>query len=107
MMAAGWGSRGCNGDEGGDSGGDCGDGVVVRWLWWRWGGGGGYGDGSCGGCSGGFGGGGWSVVESDMVDIIDRVMGSLFGFAGNARRKVFWRRPEVVAVVAGWPAVGR
>nr|GEU52127.1 E-beta-farnesene synthase [Tanacetum cinerariifolium] len=92
--------------------------ATVVMVWWfggygvqrrqggAWGCGGGYVDGSCGGCSGGFGGGGWRVVESDMVDLIDRVMGSLFGFAENARRKVFWWRPEVVAGVAGWPAVG-
>nr|GFB27665.1 hypothetical protein [Tanacetum cinerariifolium] len=102
MMAAGWGSKGCNGDEGGDSDGDCGDGVGVRWM--------------CrGGCSGGFGGGGWRVVESDIWDRIDRKTGIIFGFAGNARRKSFSAaaggggRPEVVVSGGGlrWWWLGR
>nr|GFB75349.1 hypothetical protein [Tanacetum cinerariifolium] len=40
-----------------------------------------------GGC--GDGGGGWRVRESGVGDRIDRVVGSLFGFTGNARRKSF------------------
>nr|GEW04612.1 reverse transcriptase domain-containing protein [Tanacetum cinerariifolium] len=74
MMAVGWGSRGCNGDEGGIvvrerwCGGDFG---VVAALWWcyKW--------------------WGWGVRESDIGDRIDRLMGSLFGFAGKSPPEKF------------------
>nr|GEY44044.1 hypothetical protein [Tanacetum cinerariifolium] len=72
----------CGGDKPaveGDSGeGDCHGvemacGVVVGLLWW-----------------GDHNGGGWRcVMESEVVDLIDRETGTFLGFAENARRKSF------------------
>nr|GFA51912.1 hypothetical protein [Tanacetum cinerariifolium] len=87
----------------GDDGSHGGAAVVVTRRWWLWRGGGveGCGVGGCGGEDGGMR--GRRVVKSDIWDQIDRVVGSIFGFAG----KVF-RRRRVVAGGGGrrWPSGG-
>nr|GEW50272.1 polyprotein, putative [Tanacetum cinerariifolium] len=78
--------------------------MVRRLRWSQW-----FGDddGSGSGCHGEDGGGGLRVGESGMVDLIDRETGIVFGFAGNARLKIFPTTTAVVASVRPEKSKGR
>nr|GFC38289.1 hypothetical protein [Tanacetum cinerariifolium] len=53
---------------------------------------------SGGGCHGGDGSGGWRVVESDVVDLLDRGGSSIFGVRQKSSpEKVFRRRRPAAA----------